>query len=171
MQVFFSNLQKIFPRVMPRGTGILTLGWEPERSIICHEGGTDLKGRYLTLLCALTLAGALTGCSRSNAPDVTAKPSVSADPPETVRPVETARPSATLEPTHSVSPMESDGVMPTDNYHAGEDGQVEGDSQNGNSVGDDVKDAVDDAGNAVKDAARGTGRAIEEIGDDLTGRR
>ena len=38
-------------------------------------------------------------------------------------------------------------------------------------MGEDIKDAVDDAGDVVKDAVKGTGRAVEKIGDDLTGRR
>ena len=74
--------------------------------------------RYLVLLCGLALVGSLAGCSRDDAPNVTATPSVSQAPPpsESVSPSETTRPTTT-EP--------ADSVEPTDNYHADGDGQVD----------------------------------------------
>ena len=123
-----------------------------------------MKRKYLVLLCGLALVGALAGCSKKNAPDVTPTPSA-ATPSESVRPSETVKPTDTTAPTDTVSP--------TDNYHADGDGRVEDDTtgQGDHSLGDGIQDAIDDAGDVVRDAAEGTGRTIEKIGDDLTGNR
>ena len=129
-----------------------------------------MKRPYLALICALALLLAAAGCS--------GQPKVSPTPDTTVIPSES--PSASLTPSTSSMPME------TDNYHAGEDGQVDldgdGRTEDEHGIGEDVKSAVDeamdtakdaakDAGDAVKDAAEGTGRAIEKTGDAMTGKR
>ena len=127
-----------------------------------------MKRPYLALVCSLALLLAGAGCAD--------QPKVSPTPDTTVRPSET--------PVHSETPS---AAMPeeTDNYHAGEDGQVDldgdGRTDDEHGVADDIQDAVDDAGKAAEDAAKdagdlakdavdGTGRAIEKAGDALTGR-
>ena len=129
-----------------------------------------MKRPYLALICALALLLIAAGCS--------SQPKVSPTPNTTVIPTDT--PSVSETPPVSSMPME------TDNYHAGEDGQVDldgdGRTEDEQGVGEDIKNAVDDAGqavedaakdagDAVKDAAEGTGRAIEKAGDTLTGKR
>ena len=68
-------------------------------------------------------------------------------------------------------PTPSQTISPSDNYHAGEDGQVEDGTYHTGSPGEDIGDAVDDAGDAVKDIADDAGKAVEKAGDALTGQR
>lgn len=129
-----------------------------------------MKRPYLALICALVLLLIAAGCS--------SQPKVSPTPDTTVIPSET--------PSVSETPSTSDMPMETDNYHAGEDGQVDLDEDGltsdehsmiedaknaANEAKDTVEDAARNAGDAVKDAAEGTGRAIEKAGDTLTGQR
>lgn len=129
-----------------------------------------MKRPYLVLICALALLLVAAGCS--------GQPKVSPTPNTTVIPSES--------PTTSQTPSTSAMPEETDNYHAGEDGQVDLDGDGltsdehsmiedaknaANEAKDTVEDAARNAGDAVKGAAEGTGRAIEKAGDTLTGQR
>ena len=95
-----------------------------------------MKRPYFALLCALAVLLAGVGCSDSSTPET----------------------------THTPTPSQT--ISPSDNYHAGEDGQVEDGTYHTGSPGEDIGDAVDDAGDAVKDAARDAGDAVKDIADD-----
>ena len=70
-----------------------------------------MKRKYLVLLCGLALVGALAGCSKKNAPDVTPTPSA-ATPSESVRPSETVKPTDTTAPT-TITPTGTAGWRTT----------------------------------------------------------
>ena len=118
-----------------------------------------MKRPYLVLICALALLLVAAGCS--------GQPKVSPTPNTTVIPSES--------PTTSQTPSTSAMPEETDNYHAGEDGQVDldgdGRTEDEHGIGEDVKNAMDEAKNTAEDAAEDTGRAIEKAGDTLTGKR
>lgn len=129
-----------------------------------------MKRPYLVLICALALLLVAAGCS--------GQPKVSPTPNTTVIPSES--------PTTSQTPSTSAMPEETNNYNAGEDGQVDldgdGRTEDEHGIGEDMKNAMDeakdtaedaakDAGDAVKNAAEDTGRAIEKAGDTLTGKR
>lgn len=66
---------------------------------------------------------------------------------------------------------EHPSVAPTDTYNADSDGHVDdnGVAIGGTKAGRTVRNAADEAGDVVKGAVRGTGRAIERVGDDIAG--
>lgn len=124
-----------------------------------------MKRSHISLFLGLAMAFALTGCTSNKAPNVTPTPSVA--PTETVRPTDTTTPGATDTPgvTDGVAPS----VAPTDDdghYEANGDGAVEGTD---GAAGKTVRNGLDEAGNVVRGAVRGTGRAIERVGDDIAG--
>ena len=122
-----------------------------------------MRRPYLALVCTLALLLVGAGCS--------SQPKVSPTPDTTVIPSETR--------VHSEMPSTSSMPVETDNYHAGEDGQVDldgdGRTEDEHGIGDDLKNAVDEAGktaeDAAKDAGEGAGRAVEKAGDALMGQR
>ena len=129
-----------------------------------------MRRPYLALVCTLALLLVGAGCS--------SQPKVSPTPDTTVIPSET--------PVHSETPSTSSMPVETDNYHAGEDGQVDldgdGRTEDEHGIGADLKNAGDEAGktaeaaakaagDAVKGAAEGAGRAVEKAGDALMGQR
>lgn len=121
-----------------------------------------MKRTHISLILGLALTFALTGCSKAQTPNVTPTPSVA--PTTTVPPV-----TATPGMTDGMTDGEAPGVAPTDNYEAGDDGHVD---DNGKDIGETgagktVRNAVDDAGDVMRGAVRGTGHAIERVGDDI----
>lgn len=122
-----------------------------------------MKRSHISLFLGLAMAFALTGCTSNNAPKVTPTPSVA--PTETVRPTDTMTPGATDTP--GVNDGVAPSVAPSDDnghYEANEDGAVD---NTDNAAGKTVRNGLNEAGDVVKGAVRGTGRAIERVGDDI----